>query len=251
MRKAAWLALALTSCGVSEEQYNARVADLNRTKAELEKTSADAAACRKAISDIESQNYAVRSALASAGQDATKLKENLDETKRKFDELRRQNEVAERRAQTYRDLVAKLKSMIDAGQLQVETREGRMIVKLSDQILFDPGQVKIKPAGQVALKQLAAVLGQIAGRNFQVAGHTDNLPIKSKRFKSNWELSVARAVEVVGLLSANGVQAKRLSAAGYADQSPVDTNDTAEGRARNRRIEVVLQPNIEEMPRTD
>lgn len=251
MKKTVWMWLVLAGCGVDEGLYNARVADLNRTKAEMDKVSSDGTACQKKAADLEAENAAVKQHLQAMGQDVSSLTATLDETKRKFEEMQRQHDVAEKRAQTYRDLVAKLKSMIDAGQLQVETREGRMIVKMSDQILFDPGQTKIKPAGEAALKQLAAVLAQIANRSFQVAGHTDNTPIKSGKYKSNWELSTARAVEVVRFLAQSGMDGKRLSAAGYADNSPVDTNDTPEGRAKNRRIEVVLQPNVEEMPKID
>ncbi|MEK6607941.1 MAG: OmpA family protein [Myxococcota bacterium] len=252
------LGILAAGCGVSDELYNARVTDLNRTRAETEKAQGDLATCQKATSTMAAQNTAMRESLEAAGQDVSRLgaergylEKVLAEARRREEEMRKKQEQMEKRAATYQELVAKLKGMIDAGQLQVETRDGRMLVKLPDNILFDPGKTQLKPAGVTALKQLGAVLGQIADRKFQVAGHTDNVPIKSGKFKSNWDLSAARAVEVVRILSASGLDQKRLSAAGYADNAPIADNLLAEGRSRNRRIEIVLQPNIEELPPTE
>ena len=126
-----------------------------------------------------------------------------------------------------------------------------MIVRLGDQILFDPGKTELKKDGEDALRQVTDVLKEIPNRNFQVAGHTDNIPIKSKRFRSNWDLSTARAVEVVNFMIASGMEPKRLSAAGYADQSPVAGNDTTENKAKNRRIEITLVPNLDDLPPID
>jgi len=123
-----------------------------------------------------------------------------------------------------------------------------MLVKLPDNILFDPGKTDLKPQGKDAIAQVTQILSGIEGRKFQVTGHTDNIPIKSAKFKSNWELSTARAVEVTKLMIADGMDAKRLSAAGYADELPVGDNATEEGRRANRRIEIVVQPNLNELP---
>ena len=95
------------------------------------------------------------------------------------------------------------------------------------------------------------MLKDLPNRNYQVAGHTDNVPIKSKRFRSNWDLSTARAVEVVNFMITSGLDAKRLSAAGYADQSPVVPNDTPDNMAKNRRIEITLVPNLDDLPPID
>jgi chemotaxis protein MotB len=141
--------------------------------------------------------------------------------------------------------------MVDSGKLQVEIRNGLMLVKLPDNILFDPGKTNLKAAGKEAIGQVAQILQGIEGRKFQVTGHTDNVPIKSKRFKSNWELSSARAVEVVRVMIAAGMDQTRLSAAGYADTLPVAPNDDAVGRLQNRRIEIVMQPNLDELPQFD
>jgi len=95
---------------------------------------------------------------------------------------------------------------------------------------------------------VASILTTFPDRIFQVAGHTDNVPIDNARFASNWELSAARAVTIVEFLIDKGMAAENLSAAGYADTQPVAGNLTEEGRAQNRRIEIVLQPNLDELP---
>jgi chemotaxis protein MotB len=238
------IALAFGGCGIPQEQHDAVVKDFE--------------ACKKNLSDTKNK-------LASAEGDKDKLKGEVDAlakkkadllkamgaSKKELEALRKAQAAAEARARVYKQLMARLQSMIDSGKLKVEIRKGRMIVNLSDKILFDPGKTKLKEDGQKALKEVAAALKDITDRDFLVAGHTDNVPIKSKQFKSNWELSAARGVEVVKFLQAEGVDPKHLGAAGFSEYDPVGNNDDAEGKKSNRRIEIVLMPNIEEMPKMD
>ncbi len=149
----------------------------------------------------------------------------------------------------FKDLVGKFQQMIDSGKLQVEVRKGKMIVKMSDKILFAPGRDRLKKDGQLAMEQVTQILAGISGRSFQVAGHTDNVPIKSRKFKSNWELSASRAVNVVKFMVEKGMDPNRVSAAGYGQFDPVGDNNTPDGRAINRRIEITLMPSIEELPK--
>jgi chemotaxis protein MotB len=123
-----------------------------------------------------------------------------------------------------------------------------MVVELPDNILFESGEAELKEAGRQALSEVVDVLRTIERREFQVAGHTDNVPIRSRRFPSNWELSTARAVSVAKFMIERGLDPSRISAAGHADTAPVASNDTPEGRAQNRRIEIILLPNLEELP---
>ncbi|HEX6837974.1 MAG TPA: OmpA family protein, partial [Polyangia bacterium] len=197
---------------------------------------------------LDKENLALKLRLRELGQKEEATSADLAAAQKRMDEMKRAQEAAEKRAQQFRDMVAKFKSMIDAGKLQVEIRNGLMLVKLPDNILFDPGKTEIKQAGKDAIAQVTQILSGIEGRKFQVTGHTDNIPIKSAKFKSNWELSTARAVEVTKLMIADGMDPKRLSAAGYADELPVGDNATDEGRRANRRIEIVVQPNIEDLP---
>jgi len=242
-------------CGIDKEVYEAKVAELNKTKAELDQTKKDAdeakRRCDEQQAKLDAENMAMKQKLVALGQDISKLTSGSEEDKKRIAELQKRQEAAEKRAQQFRDMVAKFKSMIDAGKLQVEIRNGLMLVKLPDNILFDPGKTDLKPAGQEAIKQVTTILAGIEGRKFQVTGHTDSQPIKSGKFKSNWELSTQLAVEVVKFMSKNGMDEKRLSAAGYADTLPVADNGSDDGRRQNRRIEIVVVPNIEDLPPMD
>jgi chemotaxis protein MotB len=180
-------------------------------------------------------------------QDKGTLSKALDDAKSRLEELRKAQAAAEARAQLFQQFVQKFKKMIDAGQLKIATRNGRLVLQLPNDVLFDSGQTLIKPAGKDALVQIAQVLKTVTGRKFQVAGDTDNVPIQTPRFPSNWELSTARAVEVVKLLIAQNVDPRSLSAAGYGEFDPMASNDGSDGRAKNRRIEISLQPNLDEL----
>jgi chemotaxis protein MotB len=171
----------------------------------------------------------------------------LDDAKARLEELRKAQAAAEARAELFRKFVEKFKSLVDAGQLKIETRAGRLVLQLPNDVLFDTGQTALKPAGKEALTQIARVLKTVQGRSFQVAGNTDNVPIQTPRFPSNWELSTERAVEVVKLLISQGADPRALSAAGYGEFDPVASNESVEGRKKNRRIEITLQPNLDEL----
>jgi chemotaxis protein MotB len=180
-------------------------------------------------------------------QEKGTMSKALDDAKGRLEELRKAQAAADARAALFKDFIRKLKSMIDAGQLRVATRAGRLVIQLPNDVLFDSGQTSVKVAGKQALSSLAKVLVTVPGRSFQVAGDTDNLPIQTQRFPSNWELSTARAVEVVHFLVSQSVNPHALSAAGYGEFDPVASSDTPDGRAKNRRIEITLQPNLDEV----
>jgi chemotaxis protein MotB len=151
----------------------------------------------------------------------------------------------------FRGLAEKLRSMVDAGKIKVTVRNGRMLLALPNDILFDSGKVEVKKEGKDAIAEVAKVLAGMTDRNFLVAGHTDNVPIKTARFRSNWDLSSARAVEVTRLLIEGGMNPKQLGAAGYADFDPAADNATPDGQKQNRRIEIVVEPNLSELPNLD
>ena len=140
--------------------------------------------------------------------------------------------------------------MISTGKLEVTFRRGRMIVQLPEKVLFPSGSADLTKDGKEALKQVAKILRKVANKRFIVAGHTDNVPISNEEFASNWELPVARAVNVAKSLVSTGLSARRLSAAGYAQFDPIATNSTAAGRQRNRRIEIILEPRLKKPPET-
>jgi chemotaxis protein MotB len=120
------------------------------------------------------------------------------------------------------------------------TRRGLVIRLLTDGVLFDSGEAKIKPGAMPLMEKIAGLLQVDQEHPINVEGHTDNVPIHSSQFPTNWELSTARAASVVRLLIADNAPAERLGAVGYAQLHPIASNDSAGGRSRNRRVEIVL-----------
>jgi chemotaxis protein MotB len=241
-----------------EKQIADTEARLRDTETKLATALAEKTKLLKDVDDSTALVGELKKRLQKLGQNVEKLTSEkgqlahgLEEARVRLEELRKQKAAAEARAQVFRSLVTKLRSMIDAGQLKVVIRDGRMLIALPNDVLFDSGKTAVKPDGKAALARVAQVLAGIADRKFIVAGHTDSVPIHSERFPSNWELSTARAVEVTRFLLANGMKPAALAAAGYGEFDPVAANDTAEHRALNRRIEIVLQPNLADLPSLD
>ncbi len=137
---------------------------------------------------------------------------------------------------------------MDAGTIKLKFRKGRLTVELANAILFDSGSAKLKKEGKQALADLAVALKKAGQREFLIAGHTDNIPMKSAKFANNWELSSGRAITVVKELEENGMNPKMLGAAGFAEHDPVGDNSSKDGRAENRRIEIILMPKLGEIP---
>ena len=171
----------------------------------------------------------------------------LADTRARLEELRKLEAAAEARAAAFKNLVERFQSLVDAGVLKVVLRDGRMLLELANDILFDSGKAELKDVGRRTLTEVAQVLKGMPDRRFQVSGHTDNVQISTARFPSNWELSTARAVAVVKLLVDAGMSPRNLSAAGYGEFAPAAPNDTADRRAKNRRIGIALVPNLAEL----
>lgn len=236
------------ACGYSEEEMQAKRDELAATQAKLAESEQRGNSLDTQLQELSNRNAELMERLNLAGAEKGTLSATLADRERALEELRQREKQAQARLKTFQDMVDKFKAMIDSGKLRVRVVRGRMVVELSENILFDSGKAELKKEGQEALTQVASVLGSIANRDFQIAGHTDNIPIKSAKFPSNWELSTARAVEVTRFLAEQGVDTARLSAAGYADTQPVASNADSEGRRQNRRIEIVLMPNLDELP---
>ena len=239
----------------TQKSYVELQSKLVDVQASLDKANAEKNDLQKHLDDGTQLVTTLKQRLEKLGQNVdglvkerAQLAAAMADTAARLEELRKQKAAADARAQTYRDLVAKLHSMIDSGQLKVITRNGRMIIALPNDILFDSGRTDVKSDGKAALAKVAQVLGSVPDREFLVAGHTDNVPIKTELFPSNWELSTRRAVEVVHFLVSQGMNPRKLAAAGYGEFDPIAANDTNEHRAQNRRIEIVLQPNISDLP---
>jgi chemotaxis protein MotB len=149
---------------------------------------------------------------------------------------------------TYNQLEDKMKDEIAKGDIKLSQSGGRLRVDLVDKILFDSGEAVISKRGEGVLSRVGAVLAAMDDKQIQVSGHTDSNPISEKlatQFPTNWELSVSRAVNVVRFLEEKAnVPAKNLIATGYGQYHPIASNKSAAGRARNRRIEILLTPSL-------
>jgi len=140
----------------------------------------------------------------------------------------------------YDALVRNLTEEVKKGQLQVRQYKDMLTVDVAEQLFFDSGRADLKETGKAVLKKVGEALKGYEDKVIRVVGHTDNVPIKTKVFPSNWELSVARATTVVRYLQETGIPPERMVASGRAEYQPVAENDTPEGRKKNRRIEITL-----------
>lgn len=147
----------------------------------------------------------------------------------------------------YKTCSSKLASLIEMGRLTINFRNGQVIINLPADVLFPSGRATLTARGMASLDEVVKVLYAYKDRRFIVAGHTDNRKIvPGARFPNNWILSQTRALNVVQYMVEQGFQPTSLAAAGYADNDPVADNSTAEGRAKNRRIEIILVPDLTE-----
>lgn len=162
--------------------------------------------------------------------------------KRRAEAIRREREHMTRLAQ---DLTSTLAPLVKEGKVRVTQTSRGVSVEINASVLFDPGAAGLTPESDQALRAVAVLLKDDT-HDVQVEGHTDIQPISNSSFASNWELSAARASAVVRLFIASGVQASRLTAVGHAENIPVAPNDTADGRARNRRVAVTILSGIPE-----
>lgn len=244
--------LSIAGCNPCQTEQR-RIAELEGelTEARDQRTELEAT-----LASLRAENEAMATRLRALGEDvdalraeSSTLETSLADAERERDELRAREEAARARLATFRAMLERFRAMMASGRLRVRVVRNRMVVELPNNVLFDSGEAELRDEGLTTLMEVATVLRTIDGREFQVSGHTDSVPIRSREFDSNWELSTSRAVHVARyLIESGGMSAERISAAGYADTQPLETNDTEEGRARNRRIEIVLLPNLDELP---
>jgi chemotaxis protein MotB len=198
-------------------------------KLELEKTRAQMEELRKTSEET--------------GAQAERLLKGLEESKERIEKLVEEKEAA---TKAQKDLETQMRSALESKDVTISELQGKLTVNILDRILFDSGEAILKPEGQSVLDQVAKVLVNYPNRQIQVIGHTDNVPIRYNSlnpFKTNWELSAGRAIAAVRYLSEKaGVDARRLGAVGYGEFHPIADNSTAEGRAKNRRIALVVMP---------
>jgi len=248
--------LLIPGCGVKKATHQKVLNELTSTQLELDKTRGERDALLKGRDALQADKEKLGASLddksraeAEARARAAKLAAEMQATEAELLELRKQREASEKRLAAFRDLTEKFRSLVDTGKLKVTFRQGQMVLELPSGVLFSSGKAKLSSGGEAALQEILDVLKSFNNRRFLIAGHTDNIPVKSRKFVNNWALSTARAVSVVLYMTDKaGFSATNLAAAGYGEFSPVGDNSTDEGRAQNRRIEIILVPDLSELP---
>jgi chemotaxis protein MotB len=228
--------LAAAGC-VSQGEFDKLQSEKNQEIASMQSSRS---ALEQQVRNLESQ----RESLEKQRDSLTKEKDSLTQQVAALDAQRAQLQATEKQSEArYDALVANLSEELRKGQLQVRQLKGMLTVDVAEQLFFDSGRANLKDTGKQVLQKVAESLKGYEDKAIRIVGHTDNVPITKglqKVFPSNWELSAARATTVVRFLQDSGIAPERLVATGRAEYAPVSENDTAEGRQKNRRIEITL-----------
>ena len=232
----------------SEQQQLA--ATRRASTAALQRFENERARTRQQIEQLEKNKVEQVQQLQQGGVEALELKAALAAAQARLEGLEAERAELGVQMAEYRKVTQQFRSMIDSGKLAVTFRRGRMIVELPAAVLFASGSAELSAQGATALNEVAAVLGNVPGKRFIVAGHTDDVPITKALtgYSSNWALSAARAVIVTEALLSAGLPPNHLSAAGFGQYDPIASNRAAPGRQKNRRIEIVLEPELKAFP---
>jgi len=222
-----FLVLSLAGCA-STDKFTKEIDSLKTQVSDLERANQEKT---NELSKYQSQ-------LVNNSKEKTQLRSSLDEMNKR-DEAQRKE---------FADLQLRLKKLSDAGTLSVRMIDGKLVVNLGSDILFPSGSAKLSKEGVKTITEVAQQLKSIPDKKFQVEGHTDNVPISTAIFPSNWELASARSVMVVKSMIREGFQPNNISASSYAEFSPIQPNETKEGKAANRRIAIVIIPDLSGVP---
>jgi chemotaxis protein MotB len=231
----ALIAAALVAGGcVSKGEFEKAQAEKSQ---EIDALQKERAALEQQTRELQSQRKALEDQKVALERQQSNLRTELDTVARQKAQLEAANQQTKSQ---YDGLVANLNEEVKKGQLQVRQYKDMLTVEVAEQLFFDSGRAALKEQGKDVLKRVGEALKGYEDKVIRVVGHTDNVPIATSQFPSNWELSVARATTVVRFLQSSGIPPERLVAAGRGEFSPIAPNDDADGRRKNRRIEITL-----------
>lgn len=238
-----------------------KYANLNKEnaglKAEVERLTSNVEALSKDKENLEADNKKLDNVLKAKSDE---LSRNISELRQKIADMENENarlkeeianlqkakvEEVQKTSKTYEEMLEKMKSEISKGQVTISELKGKLTLNMVDAILFDSGKAEVKPQGLAVLQKVTDILKSLKDKTIRIEGHTDNAKITgalARRYPTNWELSAARAINVTRYLQQQGVNPSFLSAVAYGEYHPVAGNDTEEGKAMNRRIEIILAP---------
>ena len=218
-------------------------------KALEENSSASIAANSKKNRELLAQLEAKEQALATENERLNTLKKALEDRSQRVAEL--ENVIASKDAamRKLKDAISKALTNFEGKGLTVEQRNGKVYISMENKLLFESGSWYVGSQGKEAVKQLGNVLAENPDISVLIEGHTDNVPYKgNEQLSGNWDLSAKRATAIVNILRENkAIHPENLTAAGRGEFAPIATNDTSEGKAKNRRIEVILTPKLDEI----
>ena len=214
----------------AKNKLDETVAKLSNDKKELEK-------------DLSSSKGESQQRLSELRQKVGALETENGRLKEEIAGLQKAKEEVQKASQTYEQLLDKMKSEISQGQVTISELKGKLTVNMVDAILFDSGKAEVKADGLAVLQKVVDILKTVNDKMIRIEGHTDNAQIRGSltaKYATNWELSAARAINVTRFLQKQGLEPASLVAAAYGEHKPVSPNDSEEGKAKNRRIEIVL-----------
>ena len=186
----------------------------------------------KTINELRGKTAALEMENASLKESVANLKKTKEEEVKSV-------------SKTYENLMQEMKGEIAQGQVAITELKGKLTVDVLDKILFASGEAEVKPEGLAVLQRVIDILKNVKDKAIRIEGHTDNVKIGgalARKYSTNWELSAARAINVTRYLQKQGIDPALLTSVAYGEYKPVADNSTSEGRAKNRRIAIILQP---------
>lgn len=253
------LAALMGGCGYGQEEWDQKVRENEELRNQLTAQQQAQKKCDADYADALHEVDELKSKLQERGLTLDNLSADLERQRKALEEYQLRLDQLDQIRKRFELLKGKLEALSKLG-LKVDVRDNRMLIALPGDVLFASGRADLTPEGEAILRQVAEVVRNdrdLAQREFQVAGHTDSQPLRGGRYKDNWGLSAMRAQSVLVFLTTptdkqgGGLDQKNWSAAGYADTDPIASNDDDAGRQKNRRVELVVMPNVEEMLNLD
>jgi chemotaxis protein MotB len=231
-----------STCLVTRSKLTAERGDIDKKLADCTATLA------KQTSDMKSTLDTTSKSAKTLEQQNAELMKNLSASKEELDQLRTLRAEQDKRIAAIEDIQKQFAKMIDTGALKVTARRGALSLSLPAEVLFPSGVAELSKDGEIKVLEVGLTLKRFPDRRFLVVGHSDNQPLKSSVYKDNWELSTARALTVTRFLVQAGMNTKNILPAGAGEHDPLIERATAKDLARNRRIEILLLPAINELP---
>lgn len=228
----------LNDCQSNTSFLNSQLANLKRDNANMSES-------------IQNFEKLLQSNLSQQDRLTAALKQKEEELDRREAIISELQSMIDEQNQKVKNLLTNVENALlgfNSDELTVTQKNGKVYVALSDKLLFESGSAKVDKRGEEALAKLAEVLNKQTDIDVYIEGHTDSKPINTAQFKDNWDLSVIRATSVVRILTKQyGVNPLQIQPSGRGEFMPVASNETAEGRSRNRRTEIIMAPKIDKL----